>query len=552
MSGAITRHFATLGRRQVHYRRAGQGAPVLLLHPSPESSVGFIPLIQKLSARFTVIAPDTPGNGLSGPLDETWPEMSAFADNVVALLDALSIPRAAVYGFHTGALCALELARRHPNRLALCVVNGYLQMPEALQQDIIEHYFVPLAPVDWSGSHLTWLWSRMREQWNFFPWYKKSLAYRGASDPPDAAGLHRAVRNMLDAGDGYRGAYRAAFTFDAPRAVQEVRAPTLITCPRNDILFPSLAAMPTPAPCVRVEAADDLAGCEALLERELAAMPALPAPPVTATEAIDGELWSDMIQVDGLSLRASRSISGTGRAVVFVHDPTGSSRCWDRLMAAFVGLRPVIAIDLAGRGDSDPWPDDIAPTVAAQAGMLGRALAAAGYDAFDLVADKGGALIAAALAAKGAARHLLLLEAPDGSDGPLAPDLTPDLVGGHLLAAWHAARDRELFSPWHDRSHAAAIAWREPDLDPEQVHRRALALIACMDMLPALEKATRPVMMSEELDRLDIPLLIGCPTSPAARALGARPNRRLRELTPLDPARFAADALAFFDDRLPA
>jgi pimeloyl-ACP methyl ester carboxylesterase len=548
MSNAITRHFATLGRRQVHYRRAGQGAPVLLLHPSPESSAGFIPLMRRLAGRFTVIALDTPGNGLSDPLDETWPEMAAFADNVVALLDALGIPRAAIYGFHTGALCALEMARRHPDRIALCVANGYLQMPDDLQRDIVENYFTPLAPVDWSGSHLTWLWSRMREQWNFFPWHKKSLAYRGASNPPDAAGLHRAALNMLAAGDGYRGAYRAAFTFDAPRAVQELAAPTLITCPRNDILFPSLQAMPTPAACVRVEPADDLGGCEDLLEGALiAGMPNLPTPPATLTAAIDGQIWSDMIQVDGLSLHARRSMSGTGRPVVFVHDVTGSSRCWDRLMRAFVGVRPVIGIDLAGRGESDPWPDEIEPTVEAQAAMLGRALDVIDYRTVDLIADKDGAAIAAALAdlRSNAVAHLLLLELAGADEARIAPSLDPDLAGGHLLTAWHAVRDRELFAPWSDRRHEAAITWREPDLDPEQVHRRTLALIACANMIPALEAAwaARP-----SLNALRIPILLGCPQSPAARAVAARRNIRIAELAPLDPAQLAGDALAFFDD----
>jgi pimeloyl-ACP methyl ester carboxylesterase len=554
MQDGITRHFATLGHRQVHYRRAGQGAPVLLLHPSPESSAAFIPLIARLAHRFTVIAPDTPGNGFSAPLDAEWPEMAAFADNVVALMDALAIPRAAIYGYHTGALCALELARRHPARLALCVANGYLHMPEAIRRDIAENYFVPLAPIDWSGSHLTWLWSRMREQWNFFPWYKKTLAYRGASDPPDALGLDRAVRNMLEAGDGYRGAYRAAFTFDAPQAVQQALAPTLITCPRDDILFPSLQAMPVPADCVWVEPADTLAACEDLLERALAkAAPDLPTPLTLPTAPIDGQVWSDTIQIEGLSLHACRSVTGAGRPLVFVHDVTGSSRSWDWLMAAFVGARPVIGIDLAGRGESDPWPDSVAPTIVAQAGMLAAALDAIGYRDIDLIADKDGAAIAVALAASrpGAVVHLILLE-PPSRPARLAPSLVPDVAGGHLLTAWHAVRDRALFDPWHDRSHAAAITWREPDLDPARVHRRTLALLACAELLPALEASSRSDI-SDDIELASVPVLVGCPHSLATQRIAdARPHIRVAELTPLDPARFAADALAFFDDNFPA
>ena len=64
----IRRHFVTLGDRQVHYRRAGKGPPAILLHQSPSSSRDNIPLMERLMADFTVIAPDTPGNGLSDPL----------------------------------------------------------------------------------------------------------------------------------------------------------------------------------------------------------------------------------------------------------------------------------------------------------------------------------------------------------------------------------------------------------------------------------------------------------------------------------------------------
>jgi pimeloyl-ACP methyl ester carboxylesterase len=552
MVETVTRHFVTLGRRQVHYRRAGHGVPVLLLHPSPESSAEFLPLITRLSRGFTVIAPDTPGNGLSDPLDETWPEMSAFADALVAVMDALDLKQAALYGYHTGGLCALEMARRHPQRVSLCVVNGYLQMPQAIQRDIVENYFVQLAPVDWSGSHLTWLWSRMREQWNFFPWYKKTLAFRTAFDPPDAAALQVSVMHMLAAGDGYRGAYRAAFAFDAPNAVAEIQAPTLITCARDDILFPSLQAMPRPADCVIVEAADTLAECEDLLERALTAAPSQSvAPPAPMTLPVDGDIWSDMIQVAGLSLHARRSASGSGPAILFIPDIDGSSRVWERTMRPFLGRRPVIAIDPPGRGESDPWPQGAAPTVVAQAEIISYALRKLGYADIDLIADKNGAALAVALADMPgtAIRHILLLEPPLQGGLPDRPplSLTPDDHGCHLLKAWHTVRDRELYYPWYDRRLEASITWREPDLDPAETHQRTLALLACIDALPAFQAAADAYPVRDRLIALDIPTLIGCPDSPLAPGFAA-PHIRIALVPHLEPERFVRDALAFFDN----
>ncbi len=76
----ITRHFATIdGTRQVHYRRAGKGPPVLLAHQSPTSGREHIPLIEYLAKDFTVIAPDTPGNGQSDPLPDPKATMEQFA-----------------------------------------------------------------------------------------------------------------------------------------------------------------------------------------------------------------------------------------------------------------------------------------------------------------------------------------------------------------------------------------------------------------------------------------------------------------------------------------
>lgn len=51
----------------MHYKRAGQGTAVLLLHGSASSLHGFERVAALLSASFDVIRPDLPGFGLTGP-----------------------------------------------------------------------------------------------------------------------------------------------------------------------------------------------------------------------------------------------------------------------------------------------------------------------------------------------------------------------------------------------------------------------------------------------------------------------------------------------------
>ena len=84
----IRRHFVTInGERQVHYRRAGRGPAVVLLHQSPTSSREHTRLIERLMSEFTVIAPDTPGNGLSDPLLGEQPLAEDYAHALAETLD---------------------------------------------------------------------------------------------------------------------------------------------------------------------------------------------------------------------------------------------------------------------------------------------------------------------------------------------------------------------------------------------------------------------------------------------------------------------------------
>jgi pimeloyl-ACP methyl ester carboxylesterase len=53
--------------------------------------------------------PDSPGFGLSDPLGVGEAQMQDFAEAAIEFMDALGVERAAVYGFHTGAMiCACD------------------------------------------------------------------------------------------------------------------------------------------------------------------------------------------------------------------------------------------------------------------------------------------------------------------------------------------------------------------------------------------------------------------------------------------------------------
>ena len=108
---------------QLHYRSAGDGEPLLLLHATPRSSRAFARLIPCLARRFRVIAPDTLGFGRSAPLpaDVT---IAMLADSLADLLDALGIATAAVFGLHTGNKIGAALAAAYPERVSRLLICG--------------------------------------------------------------------------------------------------------------------------------------------------------------------------------------------------------------------------------------------------------------------------------------------------------------------------------------------------------------------------------------------------------------------------------------------
>lgn len=61
----ITRHYVNVPladgqHRRVHYRQAGSGPPLLMIHQSPRNSGEYAALMERWAAHFTCIAPDTP------------------------------------------------------------------------------------------------------------------------------------------------------------------------------------------------------------------------------------------------------------------------------------------------------------------------------------------------------------------------------------------------------------------------------------------------------------------------------------------------------------
>ena len=124
-SVAIRKHFVSVSGRRVHYLRHGVGPVLVLLHASACSAKVMRDHIACFGQKFTVIAPDTPGFGLSDLLPMESVTTEDLADALAETLDALGIQQVSVYGRHTGAQIAVEFAARHPQRCAMALSDGF-------------------------------------------------------------------------------------------------------------------------------------------------------------------------------------------------------------------------------------------------------------------------------------------------------------------------------------------------------------------------------------------------------------------------------------------
>ncbi|GMU68660.1 MAG: hypothetical protein AMXMBFR37_09920 [Steroidobacteraceae bacterium] len=498
----VRRHFVTIGQRQLHYRRAGNGPPLVLLHRLPRSSQDLTPLLLRWRESFTVIAPDQAGYGQSWPLppqaDGAAPEARAYVDDLRDFLDALGLDRVHLLGDGTGALLALGLAQQHAGRVASLVCHDLPESP--VDAATLRRAFAPFEP-RWDGSHLAWLWAMLREEAVFDPWQEKSLAHRRFEAIPDAERLQERAVQFLSGGHhgrGYELGLRALLALDAAALLATATVPVL----RLD------AQQEAAAQWARAD--------EWLRERRSNAG----TPPVPAVQAIPGMPWSDYAAVDGGQLHFHCNTDGDTLPLLVQHDAASSVGTVAPITRSLVGVRSVFAFDLPGSGDSDNLLGGRAAGVEDYADILERALLALGAPQVDFYGMWGGGFVGLELALRQRQRVRRLVMSNvffhEGEELRLVqqhytPDVTPLWHGGHLLQCWHQMRDQGLFFPWFDRSARGALR-REPFIDTAMVHERVCSLLKAGNMYRTAYQAhfTYPVL--EKLRRSPVPTLVATST----------------------------------------
>jgi pimeloyl-ACP methyl ester carboxylesterase len=109
--------FADAEGARIYYEQHGSGPAVMLIHGSGGHHMAWWRQVAYLSRWFTVLAIDLRGFGNSSSV-EGGPDSLDFVKDAEAVLDASGVERCALLGQSIGALPAMRVAVRRPQRIA--------------------------------------------------------------------------------------------------------------------------------------------------------------------------------------------------------------------------------------------------------------------------------------------------------------------------------------------------------------------------------------------------------------------------------------------------
>lgn len=140
--------FAEVGGVRLYYVGAGSGPVVILLHGWPQTWFAWRATMERLSVRFTVVAPDLRGVGLSERTPTGYDKRTIAAD-IRALIAHVAGGRAHVVGHDMGGKAAYMLAHLHPETIDKLVLVDCL-IPGTENMDALRggawHYGFHMAP----------------------------------------------------------------------------------------------------------------------------------------------------------------------------------------------------------------------------------------------------------------------------------------------------------------------------------------------------------------------------------------------------------------------
>jgi 3-oxoadipate enol-lactonase len=218
---------------EINYEVEGEGEPMVLIPYLAADQACYAFQVAEYAKHFTCYSVDLRGAGLSGKPDGIY-TTELFADDVAAFMEAAGIGRAHVFGLSLGAAAGLWLAAKYPERVKSLSLHSAWTASDPFLRAVVEGWQIiaqALASVP-----------EMIVQ-GIFPWCFTPELYAARPEYIDSLGEFVRSRPMPPV-DAFIRQSGAVLAHDATSALGSVRAPTLITFGRHDMVTSTRFAAP--------------------------------------------------------------------------------------------------------------------------------------------------------------------------------------------------------------------------------------------------------------------------------------------------------------------
>jgi 3-oxoadipate enol-lactonase len=217
----------------IYYEQQGEGPPLVLIPYLAADQACYAFQVAEYAKHFTCFSVDLRGAGLSGKPEGSY-TTELLADDVAAFMQAVGLDSAHIFGLSLGAATGMWLAAKHPAQVKSLSLHSAWDRTDPFLRVVLEGWRTMARALD-SVTEMVikgiFPWCFTPELYAARPEYIDSLAefVRGRPMPPVDAFLRQS---------------EAVLTHDAQQVLGSVRAPTLLTFGRHDMVTSTRFADP--------------------------------------------------------------------------------------------------------------------------------------------------------------------------------------------------------------------------------------------------------------------------------------------------------------------